>query len=65
MSSDATNAVLEPMDLSDDWLVYPGGYFVSHAACVSVLVRAGQAEQTVRIGVGASRPGQSPAPSPA
>ena len=52
-------------DLSDDWLVYPGGYWVSQAACVSVLVRAGQAEQTVRIGVGASCPGQSPPPSPA
>jgi hypothetical protein len=51
--------------VSDDWLVYPGGYFVSQAACVSVLVRAGQAEQTVRIGVGASCPGQSPPPSPA
>jgi hypothetical protein len=52
-------------DLSDDWLVYPGGYSVSQAACVSVLVRAGQAEQTVRIGVGASCPGQGPPPSPA
>jgi hypothetical protein len=52
-------------DVSDDWLVYPGGYWVSQAACVSVLVRAEQAEQTVRIGVGASCPGQSPPPSPA
>jgi hypothetical protein len=51
-------------DVSDDWLVYPGGYWVSQAACVSVLVRAAQAEQTVRIGVGASCPGQSPPPSP-
>ncbi|MEA2636581.1 MAG: hypothetical protein QOH92_3348 [Chloroflexota bacterium] len=52
-------------DLNDDWLVYPGGYSVSQAACVSVLVRAGQSEQTVRIGVGASCPGQGPPPSPA
>jgi hypothetical protein len=52
-------------DLSDDWLVYPGGYSVSQTACVSVLVRAGQAEQTVRIGVGASCPGQGPPPPPA
>jgi hypothetical protein len=52
-------------DLSDDWLVYPGGYSVAQAACVSVLVRVGQAEQTVRIGVGASCPGQGPPPSPA
>jgi hypothetical protein len=51
-------------DLSDEWLVYPGGYSVSEAACVSVL-RAGQTEQSVQIGVGASCPGQSPPPSPA
>jgi hypothetical protein len=52
-------------DVSDEWLVYPGGYSVSRAACVSVIVRAGQAEETVRIGVGAACPGQSPPPSPA
>jgi hypothetical protein len=51
-------------DPSDDWLVYPGGYFVSQAACVSVVVKAGQREQTVQIGVGAACPGQSPPPSP-
>jgi hypothetical protein len=51
--------------LSDDWLVYPGGYSVSQAACVSLIVRAGHTEQTVQIGVGASCPGQSPPPSPA
>ena len=50
--------------VTDDWLVYPGGYFVSRSACVSVIVRAGQAEQTVGIGVGAACPGQSPPPSP-
>lgn len=48
--------------LSDEWLIYPGGYSVTQAACVSVLVRAGQTEQTVRIGVGAPCPGQSPPP---
>jgi hypothetical protein len=52
-------------DLSDQWLIYPGGYSVSQVACVSLLVRAGQSEQTVRIGVGASCPGQGPPPPPA
>jgi hypothetical protein len=52
-------------DLSDDWLVYPGGYSVSQPACVSLIVRAGQTEQTVQIGVGAACPGQSPPPPPA
>jgi hypothetical protein len=50
--------------LSDDWLVYPGGYSVSQAACVSLIVRTGQTEQTVQIGVGASCPGQAPPPPP-
>jgi hypothetical protein len=52
-------------DLSDNWLVYPGGYSVAQAACVSLVVRAGQTEQTVQIGVGASCPGQGAPPSPA
>jgi hypothetical protein len=52
-------------DVSDEWLVYAGGYFVRQTACVSVLVRAGQTEQTVRIGVGAPCPGQGLPPPPA
>jgi hypothetical protein len=48
---------------SDEWLAYPGGYWVSEPACVYVLVIAGQAKQTVRIGVGAACPGQSPPPA--
>ena len=51
--------------LSDDWLAYPGGYTVSEAACVSLIVRGAQTEQTVQIGVGASCPGQAPPPPPA
>jgi hypothetical protein len=50
---------------SEVWLVYAGGYWVPETACVSVVVRAAQAEQTVRIGVGASCPGQGPPPPPA
>jgi hypothetical protein len=49
---------------SEVWLVYAGGYWVPEPACVSVVVRAGQAEQTVRIGVGASCAGQGPPPPP-
>lgn len=54
---------LNPIQENDEWLAYPGGYWVSEPACVSVLVRAGQSEQTVRIGVGAPCPGQSPPPA--
>jgi hypothetical protein len=50
---------------SEVWLVYAGGYWVPETACVSVVVRVAQAEQTVRIGVGASCPGQGPPPQPA
>jgi len=50
---------------NDLWLVYAGGYWVPEPACVSVVVRVGQAEQTVRIGIGASCPGQGPPPPPA
>jgi len=52
-------------DPTDNWLVYPGGYFVSQAACVSLVVRAGQAEHTVLIGIGTPCPGQSAPPLPA
>ncbi len=52
-------------ETSDDWLAYAFGFWVSEPACVSLIVRAGQAESTVRIGLGASCPGQGPAPSPA
>jgi hypothetical protein len=51
--------------LSDDWLAYPGGYSVPQASCVSLVVRAGQTERTVQIGVGAPCPGQSSPPPPA
>jgi hypothetical protein len=52
-------------DPTDNWLVYPGGYFVSQAACVSLVVRAGQTEHIVLIGIGTACPGQSPPPLPA
>jgi hypothetical protein len=52
-------------DAGDAWLAYPGGYWVSKRACVSVVIESGQAQQPVAIGVGASCPGQGPPPSPA
>ena len=48
---------------SDDWIAYAGGYWVAEPACVSLVVKAGQAEQTVRIGVGAPCPGQAAPPA--
>ena len=50
---------------SDDWLAYAFGFWVAEPACVSLMVQAGQAESTARIGLGASCPGQGPPPSPA
>lgn len=61
-----TGAVDQPSNYkSEVWLAYAGGYWVPEPACISMVVRAGQAEQTVRIGVGASCPGQGPPPPPA
>jgi hypothetical protein len=56
---------INPVNEKDAWLVYAGGYTVSEPACVSLVVKAGQSEQTVRIGVGAACPGQAPPPPPA
>ena len=56
---------LDPFrETSDDWLAYALGFWVSEPACVSLIVRAGHAESTARIGLGASCPGQGPPPSP-
>jgi hypothetical protein len=56
---------INPVNEQDAWLVYAGGYTVSEPACVPLLVKAGQTEQTVRIGVGAACPGQALPPPPA
>lgn len=46
------------------WLVYAGGYYVSHPACVPLVVVAGGRRRQVRIGVGAPCPGQRPPQRP-
>ena len=46
------------------WLAFAGGYWVPRAACVTVLVRAGQRQRRVRIGIGIACPGQLPPPRP-
>jgi hypothetical protein len=52
-------------ETSDEWLGYAVGFWVSEPACVSLIVRASQSQNQVRIGLGASCPGQGPPPSPA
>lgn len=44
------------------WLVFAGGFWVGEPACVPLLVRAGDREQLVQIGVGAACPGQAAPP---
>jgi hypothetical protein len=46
------------------WTAFPGGYYVTTPHCVSLIVRAGDDERRVRVGVGAPCPGQRPAPEP-
>ena len=55
---------INPIHEQDPWLVYAGGYTVSEPACASLVVKAGQTQQTVRIGVGAACLGQGPPPPP-
>jgi hypothetical protein len=49
---------------SSRWLVYAGGYYVSHPACLPLLVQAHGQSRRVRIGLGAPCPGQHPPPQP-
>ncbi len=46
------------------WLAYPGGYWIEHSACVSIIVKAAARQQQVHIGVGAPCPGQQPPQGP-
>jgi len=46
------------------WLAYPGGYWLSAPACVSLIVRASGKDQFVHIGLGTPCPGQQPPQGP-
>jgi hypothetical protein len=46
------------------WLVYPGGYWIDHPACVPLIVKADGKEQQVHIGLGTACPGQLPPQGP-
>jgi hypothetical protein len=46
------------------WLAYAGGYWIDHPACVPIIVRAGNKQQEVHIGVGTPCPGQRPPQGP-
>ena len=46
------------------WLVYAGGYWIDHPACVPIIVRAGGKQQQVHIGVGTACPDQRPPQGP-
>lgn len=48
----------------DPWLVYAGGYWIDKPSCVLILVRVGQQEQAVKIGLGTPCPNQASSPSP-
>jgi hypothetical protein len=47
-------------DGSKPWMGFPGGFYVSEAGCIEVIVRQGDSEATIKIGVGALCPGQEP-----
>jgi hypothetical protein len=45
-------------DTGAGWLVYAGGFWIDHPACVPIIVRAGGKQQHVHVGVGTACPGQ-------
>lgn len=51
-------------DVPREWVVLPGGYWVADPLCAELIVRSGDAEQRVSIGLGAPCPGQAPPPQP-
>jgi len=53
-----------PNEGGSGWLAYPGGYWIDHPACVPIIVKAGDKQQQVHIGVGAPCPGQQPPQGP-
>lgn len=46
------------------WLAYAGGYWIDHPACVPIIVRVGDQQRTVHIGLGTACPGQQPPAQP-
>jgi hypothetical protein len=42
------------------WLAGAGGYWMDHPACVPIIVRVGNRQQEVHIGLGTLCPGQQP-----
>ncbi len=49
---------------SDQWVVVAGGYWVERPICAAVVVRSGERERTVTIGLGQACPGQAPPAGP-
>jgi hypothetical protein len=48
----------------NQWLAYPGGYWLPWPACVPLIVRAGGREKRVHLGLGTPCPGQLPPQGP-
>ena len=47
-----------------EWVALPGGYWVSHTMCATLLLRVDGQEQQVTIGLGDPCPGQLPPGGP-
>lgn len=50
----------DPTRAETAWVVFAGGFHVDKPACVPLLVKAGDREQLLHIGVGPACPGQTP-----
>jgi hypothetical protein len=43
---------------STGWIVFPGGYYATRPGCYALVVRVGNRDTRIRIGLGAACPGQ-------
>jgi hypothetical protein len=59
-----THVTVGPCEGPDNWLVYPGGYYVPDPSCVQATVRVAGIDHSIAVGVGAPCPGQEPPPQP-
>jgi hypothetical protein len=53
-----------PCPSASEWIVFPGGFFVTEPACIDLVVHAARDTTRVRVGVGAACRGQRPPPEP-
>lgn len=55
-----THLVVGPCPGESNWIVFPGGYYVSEVGCFDFIVRAEDGDHNISVGLGSPCPGQTP-----